>query len=103
MTCDFFADKGDKIKVLDFIFNETDLLIYDLGSLYGQEICGYKSVSEISSKFDLINGDKFAVTFQLWSPRHKGIPIFRKIDLDPKRLVAAIQSESLKLCFESSS
>lgn len=85
MTYDFFADKTDKLQILDYIFSETDLQVYDLGSLYGEEICNYKNVEDISSKFDLVNGDKFAVTFQLWTPRHKGQPIFRKIDLDPKR------------------
>lgn len=85
MTYDFFADKADKLQILEYIFSETDLQVYDLSSLYGQEICNYKRVNEISEKFDLTNGDKFAVTFQLWSPRHKGQPVFRKIDLDPKR------------------
>ena len=85
MTYDFFADKADKLEVLDFIFKETDLQVYDLGSPYGQEICQYKTIEEISSKFDLDNSDKFACTFQLWTPRHKGKPIFRKVDLDPKR------------------
>jgi hypothetical protein len=84
MTYDFFASKTDKLEILDFIFKETDLHLYDLGSPYGQEICQYKTVDEISSKFDLDNGDKFAVTFQLWTPRHKGKLLFRKIDLDPK-------------------
>jgi hypothetical protein len=85
MTYDFFADKTDKLEILEFIFKETDLHIYDLTSPFGQEICEYKTLDEIISKFDLVNGDKFAVTFQLWSPRHKGKPFFRKIDLDPKR------------------
>ena len=85
MTYDFFADKADKLQILEYIFNDTDLQVYDLSSLYGQEICNYKSVDEISSKFDLANGDKFAVTFQLWTPRHKGQLLFRKIELDPKR------------------
>jgi hypothetical protein len=85
MTYDFFADKADKIQILEYIFGETDLQIYDQSSPYGQQICNYKSIEEISSKFDLVNGDKFAVTFQLWTPRHKGRPIFRKIELDPKR------------------
>ncbi|MNK52713.1 hypothetical protein D3C87_716550 [compost metagenome] len=84
MNYNFFADKTDKLEILEFIFKETDLYVYDLGSSYGQEICQYKTVDEISSKFDLDNGDKFAVTFQLWAPRHKGKPIFRKVDLDPK-------------------
>ena len=84
MTFDFFADKTVKLKILDFIFMDTDLHVYDSGSPYGQEINEYKTVDAIASKFDLINGDKFAVTFQLWDPSHKGKPIFRKIDLDPK-------------------
>jgi hypothetical protein len=85
MTYDFFADKADKLEILDFIFKDTDLHVYDLSSAYGQEICQYKTVDEVLSKFDLDNGDKFAVTFKLWTPRHKGKPLFRKIDLDPKR------------------
>jgi len=84
MTYDFFADRTDKLEILEFIFKDTDLHVYDQGSPYGQEICQYKTVDEISSKFDLDNGDKFAVAFQLWTPRHKGKPLFRKVDLDPK-------------------
>jgi len=84
MTYDFFADKADKLEILDFIFKGTDLLVYDLSSPFGQDISQYKTVDEISSKFDLDNGNKFATTFQLWTPRHKGKPIFKKIDLDPK-------------------
>ncbi|HLO43420.1 MAG TPA: hypothetical protein VK175_03735 [Leadbetterella sp.] len=84
MNYNFFADKADKLEILEFIFKETDLHIYDLSSPHGQEICQYKTVQEISSKFDFENGDKFALTFQLWTPRHKGKLLFRKIDLDPK-------------------
>jgi hypothetical protein len=85
MTYNFFANKADKLEILEFIFKETDLHVYDLSSEYEKEVCEYKTVDEISSKFDLDNGNKFEVTFQLWSPRHKGKAIFRKIELDPKR------------------
>ena len=85
MTYDFFADKADKLQIIQYILTDTDLQIYDASSPFGQEIFNYKSVEEISSKFDLVNGDKFAVTFQLWTPRHKGQPVFRKIELDLKR------------------
>jgi hypothetical protein len=85
MNYNFFANRTDKLELLDFIFSETDLEIYDHSSRFGQEICKYKTASEIASKFDLENGGQFAVTFQLWTPRHKGMPIFRKIDLDPNR------------------
>jgi hypothetical protein len=84
MTYDFYADPTDKLSVLDFIFNKTDLQVFDLASPKGQQICQYKSSEQIATKFDLSKGGKFAVTFQLWTPRHKGGPIFRKIDLDPK-------------------
>ena len=68
MTYDFFASKADKIEVLDFIFSSTSLQIYDLGSAHDQEIVQYKSTGEIVEKFDLENGNKFAVTFNCWSP-----------------------------------
>ena len=65
MNYNFFADKEDKLEILDFIFNDTDLQVFDLSSPYGQEICEYNTVDEISSKFNLDNGNKFANTFQL--------------------------------------
>lgn len=85
MNYNFFADKEDKIEILKFIFNETDLHVYDLGSEYGKEICEYRSVDEICSKFDLETGRQFELTFQLWSPKFNGKPFFRRVDLDPKR------------------
>jgi hypothetical protein len=84
MNYNYFADKCDKIRVLDFIFNQTDLQIFDLGSKFGEEICQYQNLAEITSKFDLERGDKFAVTFQMYSPSFKGKVELRKIDLDPK-------------------
>jgi hypothetical protein len=85
MTYDFFADETDKIQILEFIFGETDLQVFDYASSPGQEICKYKNVDQISSKFDLVNGEKFAATFNLWTPRHKGDILFRRVVLDPKR------------------
>jgi hypothetical protein len=85
MTYNFFADKADKVKILEFIFRETDLKVFESYSRPGQDISEYKNVDEIVSKYDLTNGDKFAITFQLWTPRHKGDILFRRIELDPKR------------------
>jgi len=70
MTYDFFADREDKLLILKFIFENTDLKFIDHTSPYGMKISEYTSVDEISSKYDLTTEDKFAVTFQLWSPRH---------------------------------
>ena len=84
MTYDFFATKSDKINLLDFIFKETDLRLFDLASSYGQEVSEYKSTEEIALKFDLENGGQSSMTFQLWTQRFGGDILFRKIELNPK-------------------
>ncbi len=84
MTYDFFANKTDKINLLDFIFKETDLKVFDLASPFEQEISEYKSTDEILSKFDLENGGQSSATFQLWAKRFGGDILFRKVDLNPK-------------------
>jgi hypothetical protein len=84
MTYNFFADKIDKIEILEYIFKETDLKIFDHSSDFDEPISEYKSVEEITSKFDLTNGDKFAFTFNLWSPKFKGNVFFEKILLNSK-------------------
>lgn len=78
LTYDFFANETDKIEVLNFIFRETDLQIFASGSTYGQKINEYRTTGEIVSQIDLHNGDKFAVTFQLWTPRLKGDLVLKK-------------------------
>ena len=83
MNYNFFADKNDKLKILEYIFRETDLSIYDMASRFGQEITEYKTVMEIESAFDLDKGDKFAVSLQLWSPKHKGEVYSRRVELNP--------------------
>ena len=85
MDYNFYAGEIDKKELLEFIFVETDLRLFDLGSTYGEEICEYKSVSEIVNKFDLKKGGTFATTFQMWSHRHEGEPLFRRVKLDPSR------------------
>lgn len=39
MNYDFFANSTDKIQLLEFIFAETDLQVFDLASEFSQEIC----------------------------------------------------------------
>ena len=84
MTYDFFAIKTDKINLLDFIFKDTDLKVFDLASAFGQNISEYKSTDEIVSKFDLEKGGQSSQTFQLWTPRFGGEVLFRKVELNPK-------------------
>ncbi|MBS1522362.1 MAG: hypothetical protein JST50_15285 [Bacteroidetes bacterium] len=80
----FLLTKSDKVEILKFIFAETDLRIFDLSSEYGQKVSEYNSLEEITNKFDLVNGDKFACTFHLWSSLFDGEVIFNRVDLNPK-------------------
>lgn len=85
MTYDFFAEKKDKTDILDFIFEETTLQVFDLRSPWGQDVCEYKSTSEIVSRFG-INDDGYEAElhFKLWSSELGGNVLFRKVDLNPK-------------------
>jgi len=84
MNYDFFANKSDKASLLNFIFDQTDLKMFDLSSPFGEEIGEYKSTSEIESKFDLEHGGQFSLTFQMWTRRFGADLFFRKVELDPK-------------------
>ena len=84
MNYNFYAAESDKIEVLEFLFNETSIQVFDLYSPFGQEISEYKNLESITKRFDLSEGGQFSANFQLWSPDHKGSPIFKKIKLNPE-------------------
>jgi hypothetical protein len=84
MNYNFFSDKTDKIRLLQFVFDETDLQIFDSSSAYGATICEYKNAKDIADKFDLEMGGQFAVTLTLWSPRFSEKVLFERVNLDPK-------------------
>ncbi|SFQ74298.1 hypothetical protein [Hymenobacter arizonensis] len=84
MNYNFLANRADIIWVLNFIFENTDLQVFDCYSELGQEVCQYISADEIAAKFDLESGGQSAVTFQMWSPRFGGAVAFRKIKLNPE-------------------
>lgn len=83
MNYNFLANHEDKIRIFDFIFESTDLQVFDLSSEYSQEVWRYRNIAEIISRFDLENGGQFAVTLLLWSPSFGGKVVFRKINLNP--------------------
>jgi hypothetical protein len=84
MNYDFFASKEDKIEILEFIFKETNLHVYDLVSKYDQKVNRYQSVYDITSRFDLDDNKDLEITFILWSSDFKGQVFFRKSDLNPQ-------------------
>jgi len=83
MNYDFYASKIDKLSLLNYLFEETDLCVYELYSELGTEVCQYTNATGIDSKFDLDNGGLYAVTFQLWSPRFVVAPDFVRVALNP--------------------
>jgi hypothetical protein len=84
MNYDFYADRSDALSVIAYIFAEMDLQLFDLYSEYGEEVTEYKSVADVQRKFETSAAHPSAL-FQVWSPRHRGKPFFRKLALDPDR------------------
>ena len=83
MNYDFFASGNDVINILDSIFNDTDLILYQLDSGDGLEIKSFQNTENVLKNY---NSQKNlnSTHFQLWSPRFKGDLVIRKINLDPK-------------------
>lgn len=84
MTYNFFANKADTLALLDYLFTETDLHVYELSSAFDSEVKEYISTREIEANFDLEKGGQYAVCFTLWSPRFGAAPQFRRIELNPR-------------------
>ena len=84
MQTDFYGIKKDKECILDFIFSETNYLVFDHYSNPGEELKQYSSTKEIVENFDLENGKQYAVTFGLWNPQDGTKNIIQKVSLDPK-------------------
>jgi hypothetical protein len=81
MNFNFYAEKNDRKIILDFIFNETNWEIYDLGSLFGKKITKYTTTEEVERK---IETEKRSAYFNIYSPDFGGEVIFRKVMLDPQ-------------------
>jgi hypothetical protein len=84
MTYDFYADENDIAKILDFIFSETDLLLYELASKYGQAIKFYRNTADVLNDYNFYSSGDSSKEFQLWTPKFNGDLVIRKIELDPK-------------------
>ena len=84
MSYSFFASIDDKVQILQFIFEQTDLQVFDSYSSYSKEICEYKSVEDITAKFDLVNGAEYAITFNLYSSQFGGTVLFKRLELNPR-------------------
>lgn len=86
MNCDFYAAKDDLISILEFLFTETDLQVFELYSEYGKSLRQFRSTDELAKTFQLGKCENTArrIHLQLYSPSTKGKLIVKKIKLDPK-------------------
>ena len=85
MNYDFYADENDIVEILNYIFSETDLMLYELASKYGQDAKSFKETNEVLKNYNFFSSNESSETFQLWTPRFEGDLVIRKIELDPRR------------------
>lgn len=60
-----------------------DLLVYEGHSDLSQKIRQFHSANEVIEAFHY-DGHEISQTIKLWAMRHKGKPVFRKIQLNPQ-------------------
>lgn len=68
---DFFAAEEDQRSVLDFLFNETDVRVFESYSDPSSELREFRSTAELAAAFPLgldRHGNGSAILLQLWSP-----------------------------------
>src|ERR1700730_11699912 len=76
---DFYALADDLRDLVQFLFGETDVVIYELSSEFDQEVRHFRSLAELESVFSL-GTHRFAY-LQLWSPSLMAWPVIRPIAL----------------------
>ncbi|TXK59749.1 hypothetical protein [Alkalisalibacterium limincola] len=79
---DFFAVDRDFYEVMNFVFSETDLIVYEAYSRFDMEIRRFTSVTELEAAAE----DRRAGGFLLraWSPAVTSTPIFETFKLKPE-------------------
>ena len=81
---DFYAVKSDLQKLLAFLYDETDIVIFELSSEFDREIRRFKSLKELENVYDVGQMSKGQLHFQLWSASVTREPEPRKINLKMK-------------------
>ncbi len=81
---DFYAAKSDLQKLLAFIYDETDIVVYELSSEFDREIRRFTSLKELESAFDIGVMNKGQLHLQLWSALVMKEPQPRRINLTMK-------------------
>ena len=76
---DFYAVAEDLRSLFCFLFEETDIVAYELSSEFDRDVRKFKSLPELEAVYTL--GSYRAAYLQLWSPSVMARPVIRRIDL----------------------
>jgi hypothetical protein len=81
---DFYGLKGDLQKLLAFIYDETDIVVFELSSEFDREIRRFTSLKDLESTFNIGQMTKGQIHLQLWSVSVMKEPKPRRIKLTMK-------------------
>ena len=76
---DFYALGDDLRRLFQFLYAETDVVPYELGSKPEQDARQFASLQELEAAFSL--GTYRAGYLQLWSPSVMARPVIRRVEL----------------------
>jgi hypothetical protein len=76
---DFYALEEDQRSLLEFLYAETDVTVFELSSEFDRELRHFDSLVALEAAFEL--GQHRLAHFQLWSPSIMASPIIRRIEL----------------------
>ena len=84
---DFYAAGEDFTAVLTYIFERSGCRVFESYSAFGAELAEFKSIAEISSRYEIgeCRGAAHSVLLQLVSPSASNEFAIRRIALDPNR------------------
>src|SRR5688500_15610156 len=85
---DFYAVKDDIRALMHFIFEETDVRVFESYSECDQELREFRSYRELDSAFDVgvdPHGNGHCVLLQLWSPSVTQDVAISRIELKPTK------------------
>ena len=85
---DFFATRADHHAVVDFLFANTDLRMFESYSEYGEELREFRCFEELTACYDVgsdTGGNGCEVLLQLWSPSVEPGPKIERKLLDPRQ------------------
>jgi len=76
---DFYALGDDLRSLLQFLYAETDVIVYELASEFDRDARRFASLAELEAVFSL--GVYRAGRLQLWSPSVMARPVIRRIEI----------------------